>query len=163
VIFLTVGSSLPFDRLVALVDEVAADGSIQHRVFAQIGSGRYKPRNFECVDFLSRAEYTARFDEAVAIVSHAGIGTISTALQANRPILVMPRKKKFGELVDDHQELTAQRFAEMGHVLAFSNRTELESGLQRLPEFVPTPRQPNARGIAEAIGIYLTQLSRSEP
>ena len=160
-IFLTVGSSLPFDRLVEMVDLAAGEGLVDEDIVAQIGSGRYRPQHLKFVDFLSRTEYEARFREATAIISHAGIGTISAALKERKPIIVMPRKKEYGELVDDHQALTARKFASLNHVLAFSSRTELESGLLKLPHFMPAPRTPNARGISENIASFITDL-RSE-
>lgn len=160
-IFLTVGSSLPFDRLVELVDRAVGDGLVGEPVFAQIGAGRYRPQHFEFVDFLSRNDYEARFREASAVVSHAGIGTIAAALKDRKPIIVMPRKKEHGELVDNHQTLTAQKFAALNHVLAFSDREELEAGLRRLSHFVPAARNPNAAGIAKKIASFLTEL-RSE-
>lgn len=160
-IFLTVGSSLPFDRLVELVDGAVGDGLVSEGVFAQIGSGRYRPRNFEFVNFLSKSDYEARFRESSAVISHAGIGTIAAAIKDRKPIIVMPRKKEHGELVDDHQTLTAKKFADLNHVLAFNGRGELEAGLRKLPHFVPAPRNQNAVGIAEKIALFLTDL-RSE-
>ncbi|MBX3707332.1 MAG: hypothetical protein KF911_11945 [Pseudomonadales bacterium] len=157
-IFLTVGSALPFDRLVEMVDRAVGDGVVREEVFAQVGAGRYRPLHCEFVDFLARPEYEARFAQASAVVSHAGIGTIATALKAGKPIMVMPRKKVHGELVDDHQALTAERFAALGHVLAFSTRAEFEAGMRRLPGFVPAPRHANAEGVARAIGTLLNQL-----
>jgi UDP-N-acetylglucosamine transferase subunit ALG13 len=157
-IFLTVGSSLPFDRLVEMVDRAVGDGLVGEQIFAQIGSGRYRPQHLEFVDFLTRKDYEARFREASAVVSHAGIGTIAAALKERKPIIVMPRRKEHGELVDDHQTLTAKKFADLNHVLAFSSREELEAGLRRLPHFIPATRTPNAIGIAEKITSFLTDL-----
>jgi UDP-N-acetylglucosamine transferase subunit ALG13 len=48
-IFLTVGTQFPFDRLVRAVDEAFDNGAIDEEVFAQIGETSYRPRNFEQV------------------------------------------------------------------------------------------------------------------
>ena len=157
-IFLTVGSSLPFDRLVRLIDSAVGDGLFDQEVFGQIGAGRYEPNHCRFVRFLAKHDYDDMFRKASAIVSHAGIGTISAALKTQKPILVMPRRKEHGELVDDHQTLTAERFAALGHVLAFSDRNGLEEGLRHLADFVPARRSPNVEGIACEIGSFLNQL-----
>ena len=157
-IFLTVGSVLPFDRLVRLVDDAVADQVIEDEVFAQIGNGSYTPRSFEFTRFLTKTQYDDYICRATAIVSHAGIGTISCALELNKPILVMPRRKKMHEVVDDHQLKTARIFVDLGHVLAFSDENELREQLDILCDFRPLRRQPNIDGIATAIADYLTDL-----
>jgi UDP-N-acetylglucosamine transferase subunit ALG13 len=157
-IFLTVGSALPFDRLVRLIDEAVEDSTIVDDVFAQIGSGSYVPRRLEYARFLEKRQYDDCLNRATAIISHAGIGTISCALKMNKPILVMPRRKANRELVDDHQLMTARKFAAMGHVLTFSDRSELIEQLVALGRFQPSPRNPNVEGIAMVISEYLTEL-----
>lgn len=154
-IFITVGSSLPFDRLIQTVDEVAADGVLAGQLFAQIGSGNYMPKNFASERYLDRPRYAQVVETADAIISHAGIGTISMALQMRKPIAVMPRLKSLGELVDDHQRATATKFEAMGHVLSFLDAADLRRIAPTLKGFTPVPRQPNAIGIAREIGVYL--------
>ena len=52
-IFVTVGSALPFDRLVQFLDErLSAETGIEETFFAQIGSGHYVPSNFESIRYL---------------------------------------------------------------------------------------------------------------
>jgi UDP-N-acetylglucosamine transferase subunit ALG13 len=155
-IFLTVGSSLPFDRLVRLIDDAVGESAIEGEVFAQIGRGGYTPRRLEFTRFLGSQEYDEYFSKASAVICHAGIGTISCALRLNKPALVMPRRKAMHELVDDHQLLTARKFAALGHVLTFSNRSELMEQLASLGNFRPKERKPNVEGIATMIGDYLT-------
>ncbi len=157
-IFLTVGSALPFDRLVRMVDTAVAAGALPDDVFAQIGSGGYEPRHMPFVRMLPADEFTATVDRCSAIVSHAGIGTITTALDRGKPLLVLPRNPALGELVDDHQMKTARCFAELGHLLMFNDEEELVASVAKLASFVPVPRQPNVVGVAEAIGEFLATL-----
>jgi UDP-N-acetylglucosamine transferase subunit ALG13 len=113
VIFLTVGTQLPFDRLVAAVDAwVAGRAGGQAEVFGQIsdpGSAGYRPRHFEWVADLDPAEFEARFRAATHVVAHAGMGTIIGALGQGKPLLVMPRRAHLGEQRNDHQFATVQR------------------------------------------------------
>lgn len=158
-IFLTVGSALPFDRLVRMVDQAVGAGALAEEVFAQIGAGTYQPRHMRWVRMLPAAEFAATVDGCSAIISHAGIGTITTAVENGKPLLVLPRNPAFGELVDDHQTKTARCFAELGHLLTFENEQELAARLAELATFVPVPRRPNVRGVAEAIGGFLDTLA----
>ena len=157
-IFVTVGSSLPFDRLIRTVDEVAGEGALEGRIFGQIADGRYEPKHFPSERYVDRARYAGLVEAADVIISHAGIGTISMALQMGKPVAVMPRLKSLGELVDDHQRATAAKFKQMGHVMSFADAAELRSLAPTLKGFVPVPRRPNADGIAREIGSFLAGL-----
>lgn len=156
-IFLTVGSALPFDRLVQLVDDTLPTLKLQTPMLAQIGRGRYKPKNLEYVDFLSKAEFDKTFSQATLVISHAGIGTIGNALRAQKPILVMPRQAAFGELVDDHQMLTARKFEALGHIQAFSSAGEFSEKMAGMQRFVPKPRHADVAGISAAISAFLSK------
>jgi UDP-N-acetylglucosamine transferase subunit ALG13/glycosyltransferase involved in cell wall biosynthesis len=160
-IFLTVGSALPFDRLVEIVDQAVRSNLVTSDVFAQIGNGSYVPTSFPSVPMLSRAEYDARFSAASAIISHAGIGTIASAIRLRKPLLVLPRDPLLGELVDDHQLKTAHRFEMLGHLLMFTDESSLRARMASLQSFVPQLREPNASGVALAIGSYLSSVMNS--
>jgi UDP-N-acetylglucosamine transferase subunit ALG13 len=107
-IFVTVGSMFPFDRLVSAIDDVAPNFSGQN-FMAQIGAGRYSPRNIRFVRSLDSTSFARTVEEARLIVAHAGMGSIITALQARKPIVVMPRDQGLGEVTSDHQFATARR------------------------------------------------------
>jgi UDP-N-acetylglucosamine transferase subunit ALG13 len=110
-IFVTVGSLHPFDRLIQTVDRwVGECGSSDIEVLAQIGSGSYEPRHCRFVSELPPSEYRRLFANADFIVAHAGMGTIITAIELGKPIVVMPRRSEFQEHVNDHQIATIQRF-----------------------------------------------------
>jgi len=111
-IFLTVGTQLPFDRLVRAMDAWCAEHP-EHEVFGQIGdTGRngYLPRNFPYESFLSPASLDRRIQTAETIVAHAGMGSIITALLNAKPIVIMPRRAHLGEQRNDHQYGTAEAF-----------------------------------------------------
>lgn len=106
-IFVTVGTQLPFDRLISAVDAWAQRNPAE-RVFAQIGPGQYKPASCEFADFVPPDRANLLFQEADLIVSHAGMGSILTALKYRKPILIMPRKASLGEHRNEHQLATAK-------------------------------------------------------
>ncbi len=157
-IFLTVGTSFPFDRLVRSVDDLLDEGVIEEEVFAQVGVGGYRPRHMECCELLDKAAFDARVEAADSLVSHAGMGTITNALEHGKPLLVMPRLKRHGELVNDHQIATARKFGELRHVLVAHTPEELRDTLPLLHDFVPEPRVAQAAAVAERIARFLADL-----
>jgi UDP-N-acetylglucosamine transferase subunit ALG13 len=115
VIFVTVGAQMPFDRLVLAVD-LWARGRGRHDVYAQIGDAGATPTHIAWTRFLEPPEFERRVRECHAIVAHAGMGSILTALEHEKPILVMPRRGALRETRNDHQVDTAERLAATGKV-----------------------------------------------
>jgi UDP-N-acetylglucosamine transferase subunit ALG13 len=105
-IFVTVGSMLPFDRLVKAVD-AWAEKSATEDVFAQIGDSRLRPTHLTWVATLKPGDYRGKMQGASLVVSHAGMGTIITALEMQKPIIVLPRRAAYREVTTDHQLATA--------------------------------------------------------
>lgn len=138
-IFVTVGTDLPFDRMVKVVDHWARDND-RRDVFAQIGEGGWEPDFIGFANFLQPSEFVDRFKAASVIISHAGMGTILSALHYGKPILVMPKKASLGEHRNEHQTATATRMMEMGGVNVAFDEQELRHRLDRLGELA-LPRQ----------------------
>ena len=112
-IFLTVGTQLPFDRLVRSVDAWAEASGVP--VFGQIsepGASNYRPTHIEWVARMDPAAFESRYEAARCVVSHAGMGTIIGALTRGKPLLIMPRRAALGEQRNDHQLATAERFGD---------------------------------------------------
>ena len=122
---------MPFDRLVRTVDEWARAAG-RKDVFAQIGSSAYRPRHLESVECLTPAEFRQRASSAALIISHAGVGSILTALELCKPVVVMPRRAALGEHRNDHQVATSQRFVNLANVRVAFNEEELLATLLAL-------------------------------
>ena len=125
-IFLTVGTQLPFDRLVSAVDDWAAPG---HEVVAQIGNSRLQPRHLRCKAFMSAGEFRDCFHAADVIVAHAGMGTILTGLDLGKPVVVVPRLAAFGEHRNDHQLATVEQLQRFPLVRPVHDVTRLGEAL----------------------------------
>jgi len=131
VIFVTVGAQMAFDRLIKGVDEWAGERK-RSDVFAQIGPTDYRPSHVEWTGFLEPADFRQRVEEASAIVAHAGMGSILTALTSGKPILVMPRRGDLRETRNDHQVATAERFRALGRVAVAMDERELPERLDAI-------------------------------
>lgn len=130
-IFVTVGTQLPFERLVGTVDKWAGRTG-RHDVFAQIGPSERQPQHVDFRRFLDPEEFMQRFEAAELVIAHAGMGTILTAMSQAKPILVMPRRAEFGEQRNDHQLATARRFKQTKSVVVAMDEVELVAQLDCL-------------------------------
>jgi UDP-N-acetylglucosamine transferase subunit ALG13 len=132
-IFVTVGHQMPFDRLVSAVDAWAGKAGCTD-IFAQIGKTDYKPLNIAYKDFLNAPDFQQYMRDADCIVAHAGTGTILTALEMCKPILVMPRLACLMETRNNHQIATAERFATTMGVVVAKDEFELPRRLDKIEE-----------------------------
>lgn len=130
-IFVTVGAQMPFDRLCMAVDAWASERGRQD-VFAQIGPTSWTPRAMRYERFLEPAAFRRAVSEADAVVAHAGMGSIITALELGKPILVMPRRGELRETRNDHQVATADRFRAQGRIVVAMDEHELPARLDEL-------------------------------
>lgn len=122
-IVFTTGTSEPFDRLVAVADDVAA--ACSEPVLVQGGRSACRPRHAAFVDFMPYDELLRSVSNARAVVAHAGVGSTLVALNQGRRPFVVPRLRRFGEAVDDHQLTFARRLQELGLVHLVENADDL--------------------------------------
>ena len=113
-ILVTVGThNRGFDRLVRAADELAAQ--IEEPVVIQYGSAVYEPqhasRSFRFTTGQEMEELTL---QARVIVMHAAAGSLILALQLGKPLVVVPRLRKYKEVMDDHQTQLAKALVEEG-------------------------------------------------
>ncbi|MET0246164.1 MAG: glycosyltransferase [Sphingomonas sp.] len=120
-ILVTVGTQLPFDRLVSAVDAIAPTLNVP--IIAQIGRGSYRPANMEWRTFVDPIAFEELFQTCSLAVSHAGIGTIVTAQRLLKPLIVLPRLASLEEHRNDHQ-LSTVRALEARKGLYVANGSE---------------------------------------
>jgi beta-1,4-N-acetylglucosaminyltransferase len=158
-IFVTVGTQFPFNRLIRAVDAAVDAGLIQEEVFAQTGDGGCKPRCFAAVPSLDKESFDACVRRATGIVSHAGIGSMTLAMAHAKPLLVMPRLKQYGEVVNDHQVAIARRFAEAGYVLLAENEQQFLQKIAVLSSFIPKQRIARPELVSRRVVEFLNELT----
>ncbi|MGB3553979.1 MAG: glycosyltransferase [Jannaschia sp.] len=108
-IFVTVGTQLAFPRLIAAMDHFAA--GCDEPIVAQVGPDVTETRYLDRRLHLDPAAFTTLFVQARVVVAHAGIGTILSARQVGRPLVLVPRRHALGEHRNDHQMATARQVA----------------------------------------------------
>lgn len=92
----------PFDRIARAVDEWAEETGYTD-VVVQIGEGKYEPRHVEWRRMMGPDEFRDAIQRCDLVVAHLGMGSIITAMQAEKPIVLLPRIRALGEHTSDHQ------------------------------------------------------------
>lgn len=130
-IFASVGSMLPFDRLVKAVDEWAAVHP-DVPVFIQIGEGEYEPRHAPWARIVPHAEYRQKLVNCSLFVAHVGMGSILQALELRKQMLLLPRRADWREHTTDHQLHTAARFRDTKGLEIVDDVAALQAGIDHL-------------------------------
>ena len=146
-----------FDRLIKEMDKIA--GRVDEAVIMQIGETTYKPKNAEYFRFTSNEEIDRLYEDARVVVCHAGVGSILTALEHGKPVIAVPRRKKYGEHVDDHQLEIARELEKEGRIRVVCDVGELEKVLGDVSTVSKTLVE-NEGELVKALGKYINSLAK---
>lgn len=125
-IFVVTGTQkFQFNRLLKILDELVRVNAIKEKIFAQIGNSTYYPTNYSYIPFLSKSEFNKYMNKCDLLITHSGVATIMAGLKLNKPVIVMPRMKKYGEHVDDHQMQIAESFSNKNFILICKEDNDL--------------------------------------
>jgi UDP-N-acetylglucosamine transferase subunit ALG13 len=138
VILLSVGTQLPFDRLICTVDRWAADRG-RTDVVAQIGPTQYRPIAMQSFAHIAYDRFRELQQQCTVMVCHAGMGSIITAMEFGKPIIIMPRDHRLGEHRNGHQFATLRQFGDRPGIYAAENESELVALLDRADEITAYP------------------------
>lgn len=135
-ILVTVGTQLPFDRFVRIMDRLAP--TLDDEVFAQTGRGQYRPANMRSQQVIGPIEFERLIQQSARIVSHAGIGTIVMAQKHRKPLILFPRLGALDEHRNDHQLATVRALRGRPGIHCACDEGEL-AALLAAPLPVPEP------------------------
>ncbi len=130
-IFVTVGSSptFRFDRLINAVAQLDAQDLV-----VQYGPATAPRGVAEAYEWLTFDQVLDFMEAADTVISHAGTGTLMCAASVGHVPVVVPRRKSFGEAVDDHQVALATAFERAGRVAVAWRETSLPERVVQAPK-----------------------------
>ena len=132
-IFVTVGNANQgFRRLLDAIDDLAASEILKNdSILVQCGSNSdFRPRHCAKQDFFPPEEYRELIERAAIVVCHGGAGTLHHVFQAGKVPVVMPRRRKYGEHVDDQYQFV-KALADEGRIIAAFEPADLVDAISR--------------------------------
>lgn len=141
-IFVSIGtSSWKFDRLIKEIDKIAP--FIDEEIIMQIGDSEYEPKNTKYFCFKPKDVVENLYKNSRIVISHAGIGSIISAMKYKKPLILVPRRRKYNELLDDHQAEIAEKLEntnvnviwdvkELKNVIELTNKVSYENNEKNL-------------------------------
>ena len=101
-IFVTVGThEQQFNRLIEYMDQWTIEND--EEVIIQTGYSTYEPKNCKWQKLFSFQEMCKYVDDARIVITHGGPSSFIAPLQIGKTPIVVPRRYKFNEHVNDHQ------------------------------------------------------------
>jgi UDP-N-acetylglucosamine transferase subunit ALG13 len=130
-VFVTVGATLPFDRLITMVAELKVGGGISEDLLMQVGEGGLKPRGVAAVESLTYDEIQTVIKQADIVVCHGGTGSIISALRQGCKVVAVARSPDDHEVYDDHQKEIIAAFSARGLIQTADSPATLAAALRR--------------------------------
>ncbi|WP_261844974.1 glycosyltransferase [Aliamphritea ceti] len=130
-IFLTVGSQMPFDRMVSIVNEWSSLNP-HIEIVAQVGNSNSSFTNLTTIKNVKPKEYDQYISRAELVIGHAGMGTVITCRDLNKPLVVMSRRGDLFETRNDHQIATTKWIKNFPYIEEFSTVEELGISINKL-------------------------------
>jgi UDP-N-acetylglucosamine transferase subunit ALG13 len=122
----------PFDRLLRALD------GVEEELVVQGGASTHRPPGATWFEYLEYPALVERIRAARVVVAHAGVGAIVTSVAEGKRPFVVPRLKRYGEAVDDHQVPFARRLAATGIVTLVEDPAQLPAALEETPPAPPS-------------------------
>jgi UDP-N-acetylglucosamine transferase subunit ALG13 len=147
-IFVTVGNATQgFQRLLRAVDNLAGNSLLKgENVIMQSGNADFCAANCIQRDFFPPDEYKELIAQADVVICHGGAGTLHHVFQTGKLPVVMPRRKQYGEHLDDQFQLVTA-VAAAGRVIPAYEAADLPRAIlearHRRPPTMPS-RPENA-------------------
>lgn len=120
---------MPFGRLVQAVDDWAGRNP-DIEVIAQVGLDEpYEASNLRAFAAVPPDRYVELVRACDLVVGHAGMGTVLTALEFRKPMVLMPRRHALRETRNDHQVATLRWLGANPGIYAAEDESALKAML----------------------------------
>lgn len=137
------------------MDKLVAEGTITEEVFAQTGLSDYTPIHYSYKKYMDVDQFKKMQRKADLIVSHAGTGALVSALKIGKQVIAVPRRKKYGEHIDDHQLQVAEALESQGYLFVVREMEELGSVILRSKEHPISKKYEIPSNVIKMIDDYI--------
>jgi len=157
-IFVTVGNATQsFPRLLRAMDDLAGNGLNGESVVMQSGTAEYRAVHCAQRDFFPTEEFVNLIQTARVVVCHGGAGTLHHVFQTGKVPVVMPRRMKYREHVDDQFQLV-KAIAAAGRIIPAYEPEDLPVALAAAGELQRSDRPHPPATAVDLVRRAITEL-----
>ena len=151
-IFVPLGTQkFPFERIILALNKLVEKGAYKkEEILMQSTLTPIEPL-FKYVDLITQEQFSSYMKEAEIIITHSGVNSIISAMNMNKPLIICPRFKRFGEHVDNHQDEIATLMQEKYDILVCRDMNDLEQLIKMAPNHSYKPWSSNKEDLIHTI------------
>jgi UDP-N-acetylglucosamine transferase subunit ALG13 len=130
-VFVTVGTQKQdFSRIFKLVEN---SKELQNEeINAQVGYSDFKSEKIKVFNFIDHIMYSQMVENAEIVICHGGVGSIFDALLKKKKVIAVPRLKKYGEHVNDHQEEICEALEKEKNILWYKDGEDFDEYIRKI-------------------------------
>ena len=159
-IFVTLGTQkFQFDRILKELDKLIDENKLKKEdIMVQNVCQEYQPKNFKTFRLKPQEEIDKITEDAEIIITHSGTGSIINSLKMGKRIIIVPRRKEFGEHVDNHQLELAEVFHEKYNIPIVTQMDTLYDVIKKIDEYKPIKWEENNEKLIKSIENKINEL-----
>jgi UDP-N-acetylglucosamine transferase subunit ALG13 len=142
---------LDFKRPLVEVDDLCQQGIINEKIIVQAGFTTYLSKYLEIIPFIDPEIIDDLLSEARLVITHAGSGSVISALKKEKKIISIARYAEYNEHVDNHQLDLLNEFAKSKYIIPWYKEDKLADLIKLVNEFKPNLYISNKKNILEYI------------
>ena len=159
-IFITLGTQkFQFDRVLKELDKLIEEDKIsKDEILVQCVYSEYVPKNYKTFDLKPQDEIDEIIEKADIIITHSGTGSIIGALKKGKKLIIIPRLKKYGEHVDNHQMELAEVFNNKYNIPTVLDMKDLYDAINKMSTYKPVKWQINNEKLIKSLENSINEL-----
>jgi UDP-N-acetylglucosamine transferase subunit ALG13 len=127
--FVTTGNGVQsFSRLLDEIKRIAPQ--LPQPVIVQHGKTAFSADGIQSFDLVDLPTFQKLLNDCKVLITHGGAGSVFGALKIGKKPVVVPRMKKFDEIIDNHQITFAEELQRQGKVVAVHDVSQLLVAVQ---------------------------------
>ena len=146
-----------FHRLLEEVQKCIDEETIKDKVVVQAGSTKFESDDMEIFNLIEQNKFNELIEQANIIITHGGVGSIVTAVKLGKKVIAVPRLRKYGEHVNDHQIQIVETFSKQGFIKGIKDISELKETLKNIDTFTPNKLESNTENIVNIIRQFINE------
>ena len=147
-----------FHRLLEEIDNLIEKGIIKEDVVVQAGYTKYESKNMKIFGLVSLEELDKLIEKADLIITHGGVGSITSSLKKGKKVIAIPRLHEYHEHVNNHQKEIVETFNKKGYIIGIQDVKELEEALNKAKNFEPKKYYSNNKKMLKIIEDFIDKV-----
>jgi len=149
---------LEFVRPLKEIEKLCKKGIIKDHIIVQSGFTNYTSKYFEVIPFIKPQRLEELIEQSTLVITHAGTGSVLSALKKNKKIIAVARYFELNEHVDNHQLDLLNEFSKKGYIVPWYKEDNLLKIYHKIETFEPKQYISKKQYILEYIQNYIKKI-----